>query len=73
MNKMPGGIGNNVKARSSGTTCSHSVMYIASMGDSSLESAMAEAKIQKIAYVSYEQFAILAFLYHRFCTTVAGE
>jgi hypothetical protein len=73
LNKIPGGIGNNAEAKLSGRSCSHSILYLVSIGDSSIESTTGEAKIKKIASVSYEQFAILAFVYHRFCTTVTGE
>lgn len=73
LNKIPGGIGSNVESKFSGKTCSHSILYLVSFGDSSLEAAMKEGKLQTIASVSYEQFAIFSFMYHRFCTTVTGE
>jgi len=73
MNHLPGGLGENAESKLAHTNCNHSILYIASFGDSSVGTIVKEANIKKIAFVSYEQFAILSFVYHRFCTTVAGE
>lgn len=73
LNKMPGGIGNNVEGKFSSVQCSHSILNLISIGDSSIETAMKEGRITKISSVSYEQLGILSFAYHRFCTIVTGD
>jgi TRL-like protein family len=73
LNKIPGGIGNNVEGKYSGSQCSHSILYLVSFGDSSIEATVKEARISKISSISYEQLALLSFVYHRFCTTATGE
>jgi hypothetical protein len=73
LNHLPGGIGENAATLQSGESCSHSFLYLVSIGDSSISTAMDNGNIQKIASVGYEQFAILSFAYHRFCTIVTGE
>lgn len=73
LNGYPGGIGTAASTKYSGRACSYSILYLASFGDSSVYSAMKNGGIEKIANVSYEQFAILSFVYHRFCTVVTGE
>ncbi|MEM7183681.1 MAG: TRL-like family protein [Spirochaetota bacterium] len=72
-NSYPAGIGNGVTSKYSGKACSYSYLYLASVGDSSINAALEDGGIQKIANVSYEQFALFSFVYHRFCTTVTGE
>lgn len=73
LNHIPGGIGNNVVAKYSGESCSHSILHLVSIGDSTIDAALRNGAFKKIASVSYEQFAILGFAYHRFCTTVTGD
>ncbi|HMW04558.1 MAG TPA: TRL-like family protein [Leptospiraceae bacterium] len=70
--KAPGSIG-NAESKLVGKQCSYSMLYLIAVGDSSIESAVKDGKITKIATVSYEQLGILSFVYHRFCTIVTGE
>ena len=72
-NSYPAGIGNGVSSKYSGRACSHSYLYLVSAGDSSINAAIEDGGIRKIANVSYEQFALFSFVYHRFCTIVTGE
>jgi hypothetical protein len=73
MNNGPGGIGINANTEKIGESCSSSYMYLVSVGDSTIETAKKKANITKISSVNYEQFAILMFVFHKFCTTVTGE
>ncbi|PJZ46388.1 adhesin Lsa14 [Leptospira brenneri] len=71
---VPGPIGSNAEGINEGRGCNHSVLYLASFGDSSIEFAKKSANITKVAYVDYEQLGVLAgFLYHRVCTIVKGS
>lgn len=72
LNKMPGNIG-NAESKFSGKQCSHSILNLIAIGDSTIEAAAKDGRINKIATVSYEQLAVLSFVYHRFCTIVTGE
>ncbi|TGN06984.1 adhesin Lsa14 [Leptospira ilyithenensis] len=56
-----------------GESCSHSLAGLWAWGDSSIDTARKQGKIEKIGYIEYEHIAVLAVLYHGFCTTVAGE
>ena len=73
LNNIPGGIGNNTSSLLHSKVCSHSILYLVSYGDSSIETAKIRGNIVKVSTVSYEQLGILGFVYHRFCTTVSGE
>ncbi|TGJ98212.1 TRL-like family protein [Leptospira langatensis] len=70
---IPGQIGFNAEAVSTGTACSRSILNLIAFGDSSLAAAKADGRINKIAAVNYEQFAILEGVYHSFCTVVSGS
>ncbi|BDA79932.1 hypothetical protein LPTSP3_g28620 [Leptospira kobayashii] len=56
-----------------GESCSHSLFGLWAWGDSSIDTARKQGKIEKIGYIEYEHIAVIAVLYHGFCTTVAGE
>lgn len=71
-NSVPGPLG-NASAKLTGRACSQSLFWLAAWGDSSIETAKANGNIKKVAAITYEQTAILGFVFHRFCTTVAGE
>ncbi len=72
LNHSPGQVGNNVQAIYSGESCSHSILNLVAFGDSSIDKALKNGHLKKIASVSHEQFGVFLF-YHRFCTTVTGE
>ncbi len=71
---VPGPLGIGAEATNEGRGCNHAILFLASFGDSSIESAKKSANITKVAYVEYEQLGVLAgFLYHRVCTIVKGS
>lgn len=73
-NFTPGFIGLNADASNDVQVCNHSVLYLISWGDSSIEKAKSEGKFSKVAYVDYQQLGILGgYLYHRFCSIVKGQ
>ncbi|WP_246047384.1 adhesin Lsa14 [Leptospira ognonensis] len=73
-NYTPGFIGLNAEGTLEAEACNHSVLYLVSWGDSSIEKAKSEGKITKVAFVDYQQFGILSgYLYHRFCSLVKGQ
>ncbi len=72
-NSVPGGTGFNAKNTLKGEGCSESLFYLFSFGDSSIRTITKKAGITKIAFIEYEQFAVLGFIYHGFCTKIYGE
>lgn len=72
-NSTKGGIGQNANATKKGRACSQSYLYLVASGNSSIEAAKRNVGIQKVNAVEYENFAILGFVYHQFCTVVMGE
>lgn len=54
-----------------GQACSHNVLGIVTYGDSSIQSAKADAGITNVASVDYEYLKVLVF-YGRVCTIVRG-
>lgn len=72
-NTISGQISNTAESKVSGQACSKSVLFLFAWGDSSIEAAKSSASITKVAFVEYEQMAILGALYHRFCTKVSGS
>ncbi|MBK8395099.1 MAG: TRL-like family protein [Leptospiraceae bacterium] len=71
-NTIPGQLG-NADLDHKGTSCQHSILYLASWGDSSIEAAKKNNGITKVGAIDYEQKGILAgYLYHSFCTSVYG-
>ena len=72
LSHYPGQVGQNVQAIYSGESCSHSILNLVAVGDSSIDRALKNGHLKKIASISYEQFGVFLF-YHRFCTTVTGE
>ncbi|TGL33733.1 TRL-like family protein [Leptospira koniambonensis] len=70
---IPGQIGFGAEANLTGTACSRSILNLIAFGDSSLAAAKENGKINKIAAVNYEQFAILEGVYHSFCTVITGS
>ena len=74
MATVPGQIGANAGSDLKGESCSHSILWLVSWGDSSIESAKKAGKINAVSSVEYQQLGILAGgLYHRFCTRVMGS
>ncbi|MCC6276204.1 MAG: hypothetical protein IT569_10135 [Leptospiraceae bacterium] len=66
--------GTNVGSDLKGESCSHSVLWLVSWGDSSIESAKKAGKISSVSSVEYQQLGVLAGgLYLRFCTIVLGS
>lgn len=55
------------------SACTISYLWLYSFGDSSLNAAKKAGNIGKISSIEYEQYAILGFVYHRFCTIITGE
>ncbi|TGM24369.1 adhesin Lsa14 [Leptospira meyeri] len=70
---VPGPLGLNSEGTSEGKGCSHSILYLVSFGDSSIETAKKSANITKVAYLDYEQLGILGYVYHRVCVIVKGS
>lgn len=71
---VPGPLGLNAEGTSEGRGCNHSVLYLFSFGDSSIETAKKNANITKVAYLDYEQLGIVAgYIYHRVCIIVKGS
>nr|WP_232373968.1 TRL-like family protein [Leptospira chreensis] len=71
---VPGPLGFNAEGTSEGRGCNHSILYLFSFGDSSIESAKKSANITKVAYIDYEQLGVVAgYIYHRVCTIVKGS
>lgn len=74
MASVPGQIGTNSGSELKGESCSRSVLWLFSWGDSSIESAKKAGKISSVSSIEYQQLGILAgALYHQFCTTVLGS
>ncbi len=71
--RVAGGIGQNAEPKKEGRACSHAVLWLVAWGDSSVDAARIDGKIQKIAYVEYDIQALMGYFYHRFCTLVHGE
>jgi hypothetical protein len=71
-NTIPGQLG-NAESKLRGEACSHSVLYLVSWGDSSIETAKKNGKITKIASTEFENLGIFAVLYHGSCTIVTGS
>ncbi|RHX90026.1 adhesin Lsa14 [Leptospira stimsonii] len=63
----------NAKSIDRGEACSRSVLSLFAWGDSSLLTAAQKGNIKKIAHIEYEHTAVLAIVYHSFCTIVTGE
>ncbi len=73
-NYTPGFIGLNAEGLTETEVCNHSVLYLVSWGDSSIEKAKSEGKITKVAFVDYLQLGVFGgYLYHRFCSLVKGQ
>ena len=73
-NTVPGQTGvPNAKCIKKGVSCSHSILWLAAFGDSSIDSAKADKDIKSVCSVDHEVMGILGFVYHRHCTTVLGE
>jgi hypothetical protein len=72
-NTIPGQLGNDAFSKLRGESCSRSVLWLVSWGDSSIETAKRSGKITKVASTEFEQFAIFGFLYHSLCIIVTGE
>lgn len=71
---MIGQLGTNADTSKMGEACSHSVLYLVSWGDSSIDTARKAGKITKIGAVDYNQTGFFAgILYHSFCTRVYGQ
>ncbi|TGL86231.1 TRL-like family protein [Leptospira congkakensis] len=71
---VPGPIGIGAEASTEGRGCNHSILYLFSFGDSSIETAKKSANITKVAFIDYEQLGVFAgFVYHRVCTIVKGS
>ncbi|MEI7012594.1 adhesin Lsa14 [Leptospira licerasiae] len=71
--EIPGQIGFGAESTLAGKACSRSILGIVAWGDSSINAAKAEGKITKIATVDYEEFGVLGFVYHSFCTIATGS
>lgn len=67
-----GSIGFNAEPLLTSSSCSYTVLYLIAFGDSSILTSKG-SEINKIAYIEYEQFAILGSLFHRFCAKVTGS
>ncbi|MCE9500146.1 MAG: TRL-like family protein [Leptospira sp.] len=72
-NSVPGQLGSNADGKEHGEACQRSVLWLVSWGDSSIETAKQSKKITRISHSEFEQFAILGFVYHSFCTHVFGS
>ncbi|MCE9500029.1 MAG: TRL-like family protein [Leptospira sp.] len=73
-NTVPGQIGSNAGSELRGESCSYSVLWLVSWGDSTIESAKKTSKISSVNSVEFSQLGILAgTIYHRFCTIVTGS
>ncbi|GIU70518.1 MAG: hypothetical protein KatS3mg002_1754 [Candidatus Woesearchaeota archaeon] len=69
---FPGQTG-NAQAIKRGVSCQRSILWLVSIGDSSIETAKKNGNITKIASVDYEILDVLSIIYHRVCTIVQGE
>ncbi|MCB1193878.1 MAG: TRL-like family protein [Leptospiraceae bacterium] len=72
-NTTSGQLGFNAGSERIGKACASSVLWLIASGDASIYEAMSDGKISKISSIEYEQFAILGFVYHRFCTIIRGS
>ncbi|MCB1158066.1 MAG: TRL-like family protein [Leptospiraceae bacterium] len=72
---VDGQIGDKVeKATLKGEACSSSILWLISLGDSSIRTARRNAKITKIKFVSHKIEAFFAgYIYQSHCTIVEGE
>ncbi|MBM9501372.1 TRL-like family protein [Leptospira sp. 201903071] len=70
---IPATLTGNAKSIDRGEACSKSVLSLFAWGDSSILTATQKGNIKKIAHIEYEHTAILAIVYHSFCTIVVGE
>lgn len=70
---VPAFIGGNAQSLERGQSCSRSILGLFAFGNSSINAARIQGNIKKIAHVEYEHTAVLAWLYHSFCTVVTGE
>ena len=71
-NTIPGQLG-NAEVDNKGTACQKAILYLASWGDSSIETAKKNGGITKVGAIDYEQTGILGgYLYHSFCTSIYG-
>jgi hypothetical protein len=72
-NAIPGGIGKRTEGQLyKGKACSWSAMWLLAGGDSSLDKAKKNARIDFIHSVEYKHEATLGFFHHNFCTIVVG-
>lgn len=72
-NTIPGQLG-NADLETKGKSCQVAVLYTASWGDSTIETAKKNGGITKVGAIDYEQTGVLGgYLYHSFCTTVYGS
>ncbi|MCB1189100.1 MAG: TRL-like family protein [Leptospiraceae bacterium] len=72
-NTVSGQIGHGATTRLRGQSCSHSVLWLVSWGDSSIEAAKLDGGISKVAATEFNQMGIVSAVYHRFCTIVIGD
>nr|WP_281493476.1 TRL-like family protein [Leptospira stimsonii] len=70
---IPATLTGNAKSIERGEACSRSVLSLFAWGDSSILTAAKKGKIKIIAHIEYEHTAVLAIMYHSFCTIVTGE
>jgi hypothetical protein len=70
--EVPGQI-SNADTTKVGESCSQSILWLVAWGDSSINSARLNGKINKIGMVTYDVRAFFGFFYHEFCTIVRGE
>ena len=66
------GINNGVAASKTGKACMNSVLGLVAYGDATMESAMRNGNIKKVATVNYEAKNILG-IYGTYCLVVTGN
>ncbi len=73
-NTTPGQLGNNIGEKLLvGESCSLSVLWLISWGDSTLESAKENGGIQKVGVIDRKSKSVFYRLYYEECIIVWGE
>ena len=56
-----------------GEACGNLILGIVSIGDASLDQAMADAGIEKVETISYSIMSVLGGIYWKYCVIVTGD
>lgn len=64
----------NIRASKTGKACVQKILFLATIGNGSIEEAATSAGIKRIASVDKEGFGILGpYIFQRLCTIVRGD